>query len=246
MISVINRKIWKLADKYFENADVIFNNDFYTIENKGTCISFRIEKYKDFFTAYTGDLNKCKFSGTETLERLELLLKACKCNIKTIYLEDQSYINYDGMHLDFASLHILAKGQSWYNSLGYKQENYNQECENWNLIRNEYFLDLDFNQLTYISTKNYFDNPFDMLSELNGYENPDTNFEELVKIAVEIIKTECVDVVNEQIYVAAGLIYLNIKNKKYDDNILYYYLYIYICSFFLTYTRHPLIKKINY
>jgi hypothetical protein len=67
--------------------------------------------------------------------------------------KQKSSIKCGEYKLDLASLMILTKGQSWYNSLGYKQENYKYEENIWTEIREMKFNNLDFSLLTYESVK---------------------------------------------------------------------------------------------
>ena len=66
-------------------------------------------------------INKCDTSGTQFLEYLELF--AIKYNYN-ILLMDRSTINVNNNKINLSHLKILTKGQSWYNSKGYKSDHY--------------------------------------------------------------------------------------------------------------------------
>jgi hypothetical protein len=88
MLSVLNKKIFKLIDTYFNNIDEKkLINGMFSIYYDGLCIEFKIDDdtYNELSIGVY-DLNKCHYSGTNNLERLELLVK--NINIKYLYLED--------------------------------------------------------------------------------------------------------------------------------------------------------------
>lgn len=87
--------------------------------------------------------------GTELLEIIELL--AQYKNIPKIILEDQSSVKFGNYDLDLATLLILTKGKSWYNSMGYFQSNFENEKREWELIRKRSLEDV----FTYILTLEY-------------------------------------------------------------------------------------------
>jgi hypothetical protein len=77
---------------------------------------------------YISHLDKCGISGSETLKKIEEF--AMLAGFKKINLYDASRITICGYSVDLAKLKILTKGESWYNSLGYKSENYDNEKKN--------------------------------------------------------------------------------------------------------------------
>jgi len=252
MISVLNKKIYKLIDIYFENVtNKQLNNNIFEIYNNNLCVKFGIDDTTfDKLSIFITDLNKCGYSGTNTLERLELLSK--NINIKFLCLEDQSSILCGEFMLDLATIYIFSKGQSWYNSLGYKQENYLEESRNWEIIRNCMFNNLKFNEIDFeliqLKNKGWFTNPLDFIAYLLDYSeiNKD-NCNEILEYSIDLIK-DCQELLDNTISVTVGIIYIKIKNKEIchdDEKLLIYYLYIYLCSFFIEYTRYPLIKYIR-
>ena len=93
-------------------------------------------------------LHKCGIAGGEILKKIEVFARRQGC--KTISLEDKSKITICDTEFDLAILKILTKGESWYNSLGYVSEDYNNEIkQNKKLINTT----LDDENLGWIKTK---------------------------------------------------------------------------------------------
>lgn len=249
MISAVNNKIYKLAHKYFENSTISLNNNIFEIQNNGTCLNFEVNIDDNELFVGILELNKCKFSGSENLNKLEHLLT--HINIKFIILEDQSYLNYLEYRIDLATLLILSKGQSWYNSLDYKQENFSNEYNTWQQIRYLTFIDLNFDDINFniiTENKNWYDIPLYFIAYIHDYENIDkNNFKEIIKMSIDFVVENCGHIIYDRINLASYEVYQNIKNNIYqsEDNFLPYYLYIYLCSAFIKYTRFPLIKKLR-
>ena len=97
-----------------------------------------------------------KLSGTEIMKKIE------KINVKSISLyDDSTLLLFDSNKEDFSCrlsiLYILSNGQSWYNNLGYYQENFNRN--KYNKIINSNF----YETLLSIKKFNYsFDELFDL------------------------------------------------------------------------------------
>jgi len=80
---------------------------------------------------YLKILKKCDTSGTIFLNNLEQFAKKYEYNIKL--LDASSITDYD---ISLANLKILTKGESWYNSKGYKSSNFeNEKRHNLEFIR---------------------------------------------------------------------------------------------------------------
>jgi hypothetical protein len=77
---------------------------------------------------YVANLDKCGISGSETLKKIEEFARMS--GFKKITLSDMSTIFVCKQLIDLATLKILTKGESWYNSLGYKSINYDNEKKN--------------------------------------------------------------------------------------------------------------------
>ena len=125
----------------------------------GKCIDFYLV-YNGVYYIYLEYLNKCKYSGTESLKRLEML-----CNnfseIKYIELEDASMIGFEDskgnkFEYSLSLMYIMATGMSWYNSHGYKQKTFKEDC-----IVNEFIIDKNF----YYTFKYLYDNIYRLNKE---------------------------------------------------------------------------------
>ena len=82
-------------------------------------------------------LSRCGISGSETLKKIEEY--ASRKGIKRIKLFDASEITICGKPFNLAILKILTKGESWYNSLGYRSIRYEMEK-----LNNEWLIKKDF------------------------------------------------------------------------------------------------------
>ena len=89
------------------------------------CLTFTVEEDNIFIS----NLEKCGITGSQSLRKVEELATIIP-NIKTISLTDASSIEKCGHNINLALLKILTKGESWYNSLGYKSSTYDIEVEN--------------------------------------------------------------------------------------------------------------------
>lgn len=87
---------------------------------------------------YVHQINKCGIKGDEILKKIDELGKQMP-NIKSLSLLDGSEISKCGIDLDLATIKILTKGESWYNSKGYVSANYDEEKNQHNAIMNSEF-----------------------------------------------------------------------------------------------------------
>ena len=202
------------------------------------------------------NINKCGFSGTELLERIELLALLTK--IKTIYLDDQSPIKFGEYRLDFAVLQILTKGESWYNSLGYYQENYNDEKNEWDLIRNialEDIFDLaiKLDYATYkTKNKGWFDDGLLVYSIIEGETLTEDNYAMLLEnFIIYLSSIFGNELQGETVKSFAIKLSILTKNYQYQSNpehineILDHFLMLSLISYCITYTRFPLYKRLS-
>lgn len=84
------------------------------------CIQFEIKNDH----IYIKSLNRCgDIYGTTLLNKIFNLAQELQ-NIQNIQLYDESYILKCNKIISLATIKILITGQSWYNKLGYKSENY--------------------------------------------------------------------------------------------------------------------------
>ncbi len=243
--------IYDLIDYYFPGSTKNYNNQYYGIIDDGECLSFYIQDK----SMYLSGLNKCKYSGTENLEKLEIFARAIK--IEKISLVDESTISWKDIEIDLATIKILSNGQSWYNSLGYYSENHREESRKWNCIRNLTFLDVKDSLLLltyseYDSKSNYSISEDGFSLFCNYYEFDDIdNFQRLIKKCIDFMYENIseFDLDNTFIKVVSGYIYLQIKNNvefDYPKQIAYYsYLTFIFLLKDINYTRDPLIKILN-
>lgn len=129
------------------------NPTTYEKEEKTTkfCLSLTFEEDNIFISM----LAKCGITGSQSLRNVEELARIIP-NIKSISLTDASSIEKCNYMIDLALLKILTKGQSWYNSLGYKSDGYDSEVAN-----NSKFMNMDcktfFDEVFKKSFDNYMD-----------------------------------------------------------------------------------------
>lgn len=102
--------------------------DIYTKGHTGhdnVCVAFTIKDLEHFICIDI--LSKCIKSGTDTLDKMDRLAK--ELGMEELHLADGSGINDCGVNVSLSILDILATGESWYNKMGYKSENYDIEKE---------------------------------------------------------------------------------------------------------------------
>ena len=107
--------------KEYENGDFSIS----TLDNN-YCIGFSISRPHEIYI-YT--LNKCgrNITGTILLEKINIL--AQELNIESISVLDTSNILECSREISLSTIKILTKGESWYNSLGYKSTHYEDEVK---------------------------------------------------------------------------------------------------------------------
>jgi hypothetical protein len=112
-----------------------------TSNNGLICCNIEFERNK----LYIHSLQKCSINGTETLKKLEELAKSIS-HINELGLLDASVIEKSCIkdketkifHFSLRLLKILTNGRSWYNSLGYVSDNYEEELKhNTEIIKME-------------------------------------------------------------------------------------------------------------
>lgn len=119
----------------------IFHEDKFTVEmdehgryeistGDNHCLTITINR-----SIHIDELEKCGCRGTELLFLVEELAK--ELNIQTISLSDGSSLVYCGDNaISLKILKIFTKGVSWYNSLGYVSDNFEEEKRHNALILN--------------------------------------------------------------------------------------------------------------
>lgn len=100
--------------------------------NKTECFKLEISEYY----IYVIHINQCGIvSGTDLIKKIDKLAEKIP-KIKYIELRDGSNIKINNIEIDLAFLKILTKGESWYNSLGYVSNEYNEEKTENEKLRN--------------------------------------------------------------------------------------------------------------
>lgn len=241
------------SESFFENLNLYFGADSEKIidsdmtvhiMNQGLCISFSIDEEHNVLIT---EINKCGFTGTELLERIELL--AQNEGAPKIMLEDQSSVTYGAYRLDLASLSILTKGRSWYNSMGYYSENHGFESQEWEVIRRSRIADILVHLSTitydeYISkNKGWFDDGLDLFAYLNETEVTEENFEDMLNEFVYYLSATF-DVNDTAESFGIILSILSKNNVSEDYECMNYLMMLGAISYSIRYTRHPLVKNI--
>lgn len=243
-------------DKYFKGyTKKYIINDEINIENNNFCVSFFIDN-EIIENPSIGiiKLNKCGFSGSNILKKLELL--AISCEIYNIYLHDKAHLkitylesdfsNVEDVKIDFSSLYIYVNGKSWYNSFNYYQKNYNKESREWRTIRKKILHDI-LELINYDkynnSLSNEYDNGIEVFCSISEIEINHDNFNDLIFYFIELLFKNCEDLGLEynSLEIVFEKVYYKIKINEF--NILHHLL-LSICSIAINYTRYPLFKNI--
>lgn len=109
----------------FEILNLYGNNVFsiQSIANDSECLLLTF--YSDHI--YVDNLEKCELNGVEVLQWVEKIGRRIP-RIRYIKLTDGSQIELNsGIEIDLATLKILSKGQSWFNSQGYYSKDFDYE-----------------------------------------------------------------------------------------------------------------------
>lgn len=231
---------------YFgEDSEKIIDSDMTVHILKNTlCISF---SFDDEHNLLITEVNKCGFTGTELLERIELL--AQKEGVPSIMLEDQSSVSYGDYRLDLAALSILTKGRSWYNSMGYYSENHEFESQEWEVIRKSRICDIfeHLSTITYddyiFKNKGWFDDGLDLFAYMNESTVTEENFDDLLREFIYYL-SETFDVNDTAESFAVMLSILSKNNTSEDYECINYLMMLGAISYSIRYTRHPLIKTL--
>lgn len=200
---------------------------------------------------YVCYLQKTQFiSGKKILEHAE---KICEFlpKIKWIELHDQSAITVNqryGIGVYLSKFRILAKGESWYNSLGYYQKNYDDEKIEWNKIRNTNFADIldDFRNKEYELT-----DMFDVVEGIEPFEELSSNsdYRILIDTTYNFIKNELklkfnLDINSDNIKTSFIFDVLYHKNSRHESNGILCFLLVSIFSLYIDYDN-LLLKNLN-
>lgn len=244
MTTVIT-KISNHVDYYFkDHKKYIFEGRLYIKYNNITCLIIIVEDNK----LIIGGLKKGLLSGTRLLKNILDLIYQNIDEIDLIYLGDESTItltvntiNKEKYILSLAHLHILVKGKSWYNSCGFFQENYLEQFEEWNIIRNMKLIDC----LNSIKKDNYVEN--------GNFQAAHSRFTYFVKfdengslLRSYYLLIESIFDVNLTVSDICTLIYNDIKSNIITDFKIFdiYILILNLCSSKINYNEKLYNKKI--
>ena len=142
----------QIIPNYFDCEITREDNNFLIDE----CLNFYlIDNY-----IYLEYLHKCKYSGTESLKRLELLCRNFP-EIKYIELEDASLIGFTDskgniFEYSLSLIYIMSCGMTWYNKHGYYQKTFQQDCINYSSI-----IDKNF----FFTFKHLYDNIYELKND---------------------------------------------------------------------------------
>ena len=184
--------------KFFDSATTEFREDRFHI---GKCMSFIIGDNSDTFywskgitTLMICELAKCHISGTKILKKLDAFVASLNedgFDIKSIILRDESHVFWNtekySLKVDLQKLKILTNGESWYNSMGYYQGNFDEEKEQWDIIRNMTFREIVDKYLN-IRKKLYQYRLFYDFGKYIGIKPNLTNIDQVIQKALEVIK----------------------------------------------------------
>uniref|UniRef100_A0A6C0AFM7 Uncharacterized protein n=1 Tax=viral metagenome TaxID=1070528 RepID=A0A6C0AFM7_9ZZZZ len=225
----ISNEVYKNIYNFFSEFKIVRKN------NRISCI-FDDILLLEFFIAYddtdiyvrVSKLMKGKFSGKELLNRLENLIQKVN-RISMITLEDESKITWKTIHGDYIislnCLYILSYGQSWYNSLGYKQKEFESDQIISNKLRNTKLTDyLISYEKKYVHNMNFIDNFKNMIPFIHKYFNINDTIGKICKDIFFLIKIKDLNINIEYLQVLLTILEL--------------------CSYGIEYSYSNLIKKI--
>ena len=135
--------------RYVNEINEIFPNDKFTVEiigepsntvtirsknaPSGICLLLKINHEQIIVSSLAKcDITENEGTGTQLMLKVESLAK--KIGIGSIQIYDDSKIHVCGNEIDLFYFKIIMKGTSWYNSLGYKSEIYEEEIKQNKLI----------------------------------------------------------------------------------------------------------------
>lgn len=133
-----------------DNSIIIYDNNI-------LCVDFGILFDGTYYNIFINELNKCSMSATDILENLEFLCFLYAKEIRYIFFSDASNIqlfNNPNYLIEFSTLRILSRGESWYNSLGFYSKDHCYDKNIWfNLRLKKNIISL----LNSLSHESYFD-----------------------------------------------------------------------------------------
>lgn len=148
------------------------------------CITYHTYINDNKQCLHIDSLHRCSdSSGTKLIKLIEKLAK--KANIQYISLWDVSRLKpkeCENINIKLANLHILATGESWYNKLGYKSPDYDDEhAHNKLLIQSDFVTKL---------SKYYNDDEklYNTIIELTNIINPNAEEPEVSGTVKEVFR----------------------------------------------------------
>lgn len=233
------------------NTTVEYNDDAFEFSsNNRHFLKFYIYEGSEINYLYISELKKSQtMSGTQILEMVELIctyVNQFDKKIRQIRLEDDSRLEICEKYflsIKLSFFRILAKGESWYNSKGYYQENYQEEKSEWVEMQNTKFW-VYFNKFQNEENMDIFDS----FEGLPPFESVPLNYEILINITYNFIRDEfekryslIIDDLN--IGFIFELLYNGIRTKCSENYKILCFLLVSIFSLYIDYDNF-LIKNI--
>jgi hypothetical protein len=260
-------EFFEQVPEFFPNTRIEFK-DRVTVslfDDGGVILQFNIVVYvsdTENLCFYISGLYKGIYSGTDLLERLELLAR--RFGVRFMMLEDKSSkpirVGEESYNLNLGHLLIMALGGSWYNRLGFYQPNYATEFEYWSYIRAR---NLSFNSvrpiienLTYDqwlqrAKHEWFEDPIVFLlrmddEDLDAEDVDEEEFIQTMTRAIEFVEVEMASITSLPIVTIAGTFYLRIKTSSVTtmDEFTRILVYVGLCSYVYPYTRTQMVKEL--
>lgn len=241
--------IGKKVFEFFDGSSTKFINDkYYIIYNTCQCLEFSIgpnsDIEKDIISLVVYSLDKCSLSGTTLLLNLENFIGSLNRDgfeIEYVILTDESHITWKSEHyslkVNLSKLKIITNGQSWYNSMGYYQDNHEEEKRQNDITRNK-----TFQQILYLFfDSNNKSNNLPLFYKFGGYiqvDNTDKNFETIIGEAMLLIKKTYSNYINKM-SIKDLINFINIKHltsKITNDDLFADCFIMYFCSLSITYS----------
>ena len=203
-------------------------------------------------------------SGIFILDKIKNLLLEIN-EVHNILLDDHSKIEL-GPHIILLGFYrILYKGESWYNSLGYFHNNFDEQIKEWEILRNRTFFNCIDEIKKYFTYKKYLccdyfeydNNIINIIALKFNIIVKDDNFNDIINLIIEWSINEWYKIFNDNISeLKVKIIFEIIYNEiKYHNNIkemncvkedLFYTLIVMFSNLIKNYNLNdPLIKKLH-
>ena len=238
--------IEKKAFDFFDGSSTrLIDGKYCIIHQTCQCLEFSIGENSDtekgIISLVVYSLDKCLLTGTDILLRLEKFIGSLNQDgfeIEYVILGDESHITWKSerysIKVNLAKLKIITKGQSWYNSMGYYQDNYEEEKND--IARNKTFQNI----LDSFFDSNDRSNNLPLFYKFGGYiqiDNSDKNFGIIIGEALLLIKKIYSNYINSM-PIKDLINFINIKHltsKISNDDLFADCFIMYFCSLSITY-----------